>query len=155
MIGPFGFARTNVPEAPPTPGGKILRLQRPFFYELDVTGLGSGGAAGAIQQVQAGRPFLWVASRWTANSGGSMTLNTQPIPDVLVQLLLQAEPLSPAAVSIIGIAGPPNADPQALVEPFWIAANTTIKANFTNAEVNGDTYTIRLIMIGYQATEEG
>ncbi|MHB1430288.1 MAG: hypothetical protein ACYCVW_16515 [Rhodocyclaceae bacterium] len=84
------------------------------------------------------------------------TLSSQPIPDVLVSMLLQNEPLSDGPIALAAMAGPPNGEPQPLVEPFWIPGTTTIKASFENAEAaTGDTYTVRLILIGYQAIEGG
>lgn len=150
----FGFASTRVPAAP---GGRVLKLERPFWYEVDVAGLAPGDTLNGNVVTQANRPFLWVASRWMAYPGANAnTNNTQPIPDVLATLYLQNEPLMSVPVALSAIAGPPMGEPQPLVEPFWIDGSTTIKAVLENAEAStGDTYTIRLILIGFQAKEGG
>ncbi|MHB1430320.1 MAG: hypothetical protein ACYCVW_16675 [Rhodocyclaceae bacterium] len=154
MQGPFGLLSTKLPSPPPGPGGREVRLQRPFWYEIDALGVATGGGQGNGNVIiEANRPFLWVASKWMVfnTAGGSQTNSSQPIPDVGVEFYIANTPLMTGPVSLTAIAGAPFDDPQPLPMPFWIPGTTNVKASFVNNETGGDTYNIRLVLIGFQA----
>ena len=152
MQGPFGFPDSALLGRLSHSGGRRVRMLRPYFYEIDAVGVAPAAAnpTNTIVLIEGARPFLWMATTWYAYAGANAnTNNTQPIPDVSVALTMGAEALSQAPIALTALGGAPMAESKRLVEPFWLPGTTTIKASFYNNEAGtGDTYTIRLVLIG-------